>query len=1323
MTTQAPFIQAPAVQSFFSELAPAGIPPFAIPLAVGVLLILLALWLVVRARAPRKARAAGERRDPLGRRLGRASSGGLRRFFGETLAVGRYLTTRREWRYRQPWVVLLGEAGAGKSSIAESISVGRRETLLLKEQRLSAPDSEWLFFNRGVLIDIGGATANGDEGSGERERWHEVLERLDDYRPERPVDAAVLTISAATLLRGDGAELHDIAERCYRQLWEMQKRLDLTFPVYLVVSRCDAVPGFHDFWGAQPEELRKQIFGWSTPHALTHGFSPRWIDDAFTAVDAGLNGLQLNVATAGGALGDPDRFFLFPRQFAALAAPLKAVLGHVFRSGALHEDFYFRGLYFTGTTEPDEPGAEPPLERTDIAFVDELFDERVFRETHLARPTRQGVLSRNRFIRRFQLTMMVLAALLVLTLGVSTWSLNEQINSARHAHELIKASATGTADTGGDGRCTEREPLYELLEDVAHIGLDLRYWSIPASWFDRRVNRINRKEIAHSAFEGVIFPALACRLEQRARQLTAADGRVTPKGDPSAKNTDQALAGLVDYAAQSAELALNVERFRALARHNQDTDENFDEFARLVHYLYQAPLPMPVKRNRGLLRASLAHVEYKRPLTLPEAMERRVSEILGLRAAAAAEQVELRLRHGSQLLAELAGQPSLDDIRALHRWLLWVRDQWLDSSTARNLCSVLDEELKPSLTLLEAQRYPDLETTVRARFTPERCYAPAIGYLAGLRVAPYGPLFKGDGEGLTITDWMALELKGFQALLDQDFMKVKPTDTFGCRTPLRGWREEKLAEAARYLRQYEAFANAHGLSLDGHDPRLFERLGRIHLKAVMDDLFAAAQERERIGEQPSGLTALSVAETALADRSEAFRKLLDPLISTLEKYRRLGFTAAQSQVLQCARDYAADTLGGIERLADGSRLYEVDSNLGALDPDTPYFDLGTAAQTKGYLARQLERGEVLAGYAEPFVTFLKNSATVNDANRATVDTAGYWEGTIDEINRLVQFKDPAGQAALLEGFISDQMSGLTQANCQRVLNDYQRPTFGNDLFSRRRDQLTFLADWFCRDHAVAGVLDDYRALAQRFNGELAGRFPFGSLESRDADPGRVRRFFRDYATLRAPLGESLESLKGPEWDEVRAFIARLDEAATLFNATLAAADGEYPMALQVGFRERAKQSPGSEQVIGWRLDSGLESATYPNGEERVTWRFGDPLTLSLDWAQLSPVQPLADGDQPDLGVSGRTAAFTSDGPWALLRMLARHRVDYLDQADKMTLGFTVPVRVEGAVPRHATAVHARMYLALSPAAIDPKTQAETPLALPASFPAEAPMPR
>jgi type VI secretion system protein ImpL len=62
-----------------------------------------------------------------------------------------YLRTQREWRYDTPWVLLLGEAGAGKSSLAASLS--NRDEPDARQRKLAVDNTDWHFLAQGVLID------------------------------------------------------------------------------------------------------------------------------------------------------------------------------------------------------------------------------------------------------------------------------------------------------------------------------------------------------------------------------------------------------------------------------------------------------------------------------------------------------------------------------------------------------------------------------------------------------------------------------------------------------------------------------------------------------------------------------------------------------------------------------------------------------------------------------------------------------------------------------------------------------------------------------------------------------------------------------------------------------------------------------------------------------------------------------------------------------------------------------------------------------------------------------------------------------------------
>lgn len=153
--------------------------------------------------------------------------------------------------------------------------------------------------------------------------------------------------------------------------------------------------------------------------------------------------------------------------------------------------------------------------------------------------------------------------------------------------------------------------------------------------------------------------------------------------------------------------------------------------------------------------------------------------------------------------------------------------------------------------------------------------------------------------------------------------------------------------------------------------------------------------------------------------------------------------------------------------------------------------------------------------------------------------------------------------------------------------------------------------------SLYAAAEQYRSLAQRFNRDLAGRFPFAGPAAQDADPQQVSQFFRDYPGRRAKLDRLLENPRVPRREELRQFLVQLDDVAEFFAPTLARPTAAA-IRLDVRFRARPQASPGSEQIVSWELYSGVSSARYPNGGSVLDWYGGDNLTLKLDWARPTP---------------------------------------------------------------------------------------------------------
>lgn len=1296
------------------------LPEFATPiwilaglaLATGV----AALWLVARARAP----GAKTENAYVARLRGMAAKGGP---LGRLLEALAYLFTSREQRYQQPWTLILGEKAAGKTSLLRSAAARLHHDPPEWAERIALPGAEWTPFEHGVLIDPEGRVSGA--GAGDGGPWRGLLERLDDLRPERPVDKIILVVSARSLLAGDDDALTDLARDALRQVRDAQHRFEFALPVYVVVTQCDAVPGFAEFWRAQSDGSRDEILGWTAPPAFQSEEPPAWVEAAFSSLGQRLRQILLAASARADRLADAneatelDRFFLFPVAFNRLQSPLTRWFAEVFQPSDWDQSYFCRGMYFTGAIA----GGEDAGPRADLDFVRDLLAERVFAEPHLAAPTRRRVWSRNRFIRRAQAAALALLLGLFTLLGVSGLRLAKQMSAMESAMRTL-ADTRGAADPGA---CLEVGRFQDILRQVARIDARSTYAAIPLSWIDDRAIKHGAEEISNAALERVVMPAVACRLARKAQALLSDTPPAVADADGAADPLALPRRRFLDYVAAVRGLEDNLASFRVAARFasQEYKAESLRLFADLAAYAYDQPLPPEVLAEHGALSASLARITFNASVPLPGDARARYAGRIEQLAAELRATLQRELEAGPALLAALE-RPRGDagtrrnDATHLIWWLEWMRQSWLGSSAGNNPCEAIRGATRSALAdLVTRHGYPGGLGSLADSYGPALCYQPAMNTLLGLSFPPHGLMFAMRAGTLDLNPALAEEFTGLGALNTLDYMRLPAARDFACASDGAGWDPALLAQASGFARKYMEFAKSRDLpataDADAAPRPLYDRLAREQLEAVMNDTLRRAQLDAQPQPARGGVSELSDAERRLARESADFAGAAPPLLEVLGLYRQLGFGASAQRVNRCARSLAADNLGRVRTLADSSRLYDL-----SLEGDAGARLLDDVALAKDWLARQVTRARVLTGYASQYLAFLKNSREEGEDTGVDARGAAFWDNTLNELERFLQFKEPNGQVAALNSLFTGTVAGPREG-CRKRLADYKPPEFGDDLFSRLRRQRLDEARWDCSDRPGAAAFAAWRRLADRFNRELAGRYPFGPLTSPDAAPGLVKDFLADYAVQRAALAEAFAGSGQPDAAAARAFLARMDAVAGFLANNLSVEPASAPIRIGVDFNALAKASPGANQIVAWSLDNGAASASLPNGADNLEWSWGQPLALRLTWASGSRWRPQADPGRVDLRVEGDSAVFSGEGPWALLRLIQRHRASANPDPlapGRVVLGFDVPTGADASAGPAGRAV-ARPHIALTLTGKDARTGAAGTL-FPPVFPSLAP---
>lgn len=403
-------------------------PRALIIVAIGLLIVALAVFvwrLYVKMQARKRARALNSQlsenssaapsaiSDP----ARRAKLDDLRQNFSKGIekfrAAGKDL-------YSLPWYVVCGEPGSGKTEAVRHCNVGFPPGLQDEMQGAGGTlNMHWWFTNQAVLLDTAGKLLFQEALPGTTNEWTEFLNLLRKARPNCPINGLLLVIPAESLIKDAFEDIQRKAGKIAQQLDVIQKRLDVRFPVFVLITKCDLINGFREFFaGIKDPQLQHQMMGWSNPEPLDSVFRPETIDQHLGHVVQRIGRRRLGLLKDP-VPGDPgvrridevDALFTLPASVAALGPRLRKYLETIFvASEWSSKPLFLRGIYFTSAlTEgaaldaelasalgiaPESLPEGKAWERERSFFLRDLFVQKIFKEKGLvtrASNTRQLV--------------------------------------------------------------------------------------------------------------------------------------------------------------------------------------------------------------------------------------------------------------------------------------------------------------------------------------------------------------------------------------------------------------------------------------------------------------------------------------------------------------------------------------------------------------------------------------------------------------------------------------------------------------------------------------------------------------------------------------------------------------------------------------------------------------------------------------------------------------------------------------------------------------------------------------------------------------------
>lgn len=419
--------------------------------------------------------------------------------------------------YVLPWYLVLGEAGSGK-------------TTAIKNAKVNSPVSEvsagiggtrnfdWWFFDEAIILDTAGRYSIPIDQEPDREEWERFLTLLAKYRKKEPLNGAILTVSADSLLNHSADALRENGLNLRKRIDQLMRVCGARFPVYLMVTKTDRVHGFNPFSQLLPEDRLNQAMGCSSPE--TTGYWQDFLDTAHRFVCDRLKDLRLLIIQHTSRL-DPG-VLLFPDEFDKLHSGLTAFAEGVFQENPYQETPMLAGLYYSSGKQEGAPCSDfmnsfditctPPANPRNGIFLRDFFKKILPGDRHLFVPILEYFKWR-RLTRRFGLAAWCLLCLFLLGLVSLSYIKNTEAieKIARNAQKppaFSNDTATDVLMLNAYGRQLEQIRKYN------------RNWRIPRFGFDQSL-AVEERFVAPyvESFRSHFLKPMDARLEKNISQF------------------------------------------------------------------------------------------------------------------------------------------------------------------------------------------------------------------------------------------------------------------------------------------------------------------------------------------------------------------------------------------------------------------------------------------------------------------------------------------------------------------------------------------------------------------------------------------------------------------------------------------------------------------------------------------------------------------------------------------------------------------------------------------------------------------------------------
>ena len=260
----------------------------------------------------------------------------------------------RKFLRDMPWYVIVGPPATGKTTALRQSGLNFPIDLTDDLHGVSGTrNCDWFFAENAVLIDTAGRYVQQEsQPDVDAVEWLGFLDLLKKHRGRRALNGVIVTLSIDALSEGDEA-IKAHGRKIRRRLAELNERLEIRLPVYLMLTKADLIKGFEAYFGGLSTTAREQV--WGATFAPDARVDSKMVAAEITTLARALEQRLVPLLESEDSLSKRAEMFRFPAQVHSLSEPIRLLAETIFGESRYEDSAWLRGVYLTSATQEGAP--------------------------------------------------------------------------------------------------------------------------------------------------------------------------------------------------------------------------------------------------------------------------------------------------------------------------------------------------------------------------------------------------------------------------------------------------------------------------------------------------------------------------------------------------------------------------------------------------------------------------------------------------------------------------------------------------------------------------------------------------------------------------------------------------------------------------------------------------------------------------------------------------------------------------------------------------------------------------------------------------------